>query len=105
MPTSTPIVPALVECMDPSSSIDILPPIRSRRTITRPSHLSDYVCLTLQPESIMLASMSQYPTSMIHPLTNFLSYHHLSPKHFAFLSTLNNHHDPYSYSEAACRPH
>lgn len=40
-----------------------------------------------------------------HSLTNFVSYNYFSSKHMAFLSTLPQHHDPTTYSQAACHSH
>ncbi|KAL6278328.1 hypothetical protein ACE6H2_021929 [Prunus campanulata] len=35
-----------------------------------------------------------------HPITNFVSYHKLSPRHAAFLSAISSAHDPQSFQEA-----
>lgn len=72
--------------------------------MTRPAYLQDYVC-NLSDSSCFFLS-SQTFLRIVHSLTNFLSYHFFSPKHFAFLTSVSkNVYDHQLFSQPIFFPH
>lgn len=67
----------------------------STRVRTLPSFLKDYVCTTFTDSQCQ--SSSGNPNS----LSNFISYHNLSPTHYRFTLSLTTNHEPKTYSEAS----
>ncbi|PNX70440.1 retrovirus-related Pol polyprotein from transposon TNT 1-94, partial [Trifolium pratense] len=97
-PSSTvPIVSSEPTSQSPSqNSVDqSLNLRRSTRTITKPSHLSDYVC-NLSVDSVQPSSTgTPYPISHYHSCAN------LSVDHSKFALSLSADEEPASYNEAS----
>ena len=62
-------------------------------------HLSHAIVSPHQSSEPMLN-----PTGTKHPLSNFLSYSHLSPSHHSFLAHISGHMEPTSYAQAVSDP-
>lgn len=67
----------------------------STRVRTLPSFLKDYVCTTFTDPQCQ--SSSGNPNS----ISNFISYHNLSPTHYRFILSLTTNHEPKTYFEAS----
>nr|GFA09694.1 retrovirus-related Pol polyprotein from transposon TNT 1-94 [Tanacetum cinerariifolium] len=66
----------------------------------QPKHSSDYE-VKLPPSIDHTQPASNQESSTVHPLSHYVSYEHFSNTHKAFLSSINNHDEPKSFSQAA----
>lgn len=65
-----------------------------------PSYLRDYHCNT-----IMQHQCVNQASGTLYPLSNFLSYHKISPAHTTFLVSLTSHTEPKTYKQAYQHEH
>ncbi|VVA41086.1 PREDICTED: Retrovirus-related Pol poly from transposon, partial [Prunus dulcis] len=102
-------VPSFTANQIPHSLFDAQnpPPLRhSTRSMHPPLWQNDYFMgfSSTSPNS----SSSSRPTPSLgtrHPLSNFISYYHLSPSHRAFLANVSGTCEPTNYAQAASDPH
>ncbi|GKA67148.1 putative RNA-directed DNA polymerase [Tanacetum coccineum] len=73
---------------------------RPKRQRTQPRHLSDYQ-VKLPPSIDHTQPASSQESSMVHPLSHYVSYENFSNTHKAFLSTINDHDEPKFFHQAA----
>ena len=74
----------------------ILPTRVSSRTRHQPSHLRDYVCASFNSNDYPITSSS----GMAYPISNSVSYSHLSPSHSRFTLSITTQTEPKTYAEA-----
>lgn len=101
MHTTIPQIYSLISYEEESSpeSVPNQMPIRIfDRLRKQPQYLKDFHCNTLLYNSTN-SSIVLYPHSHV------LSYHHISPKHFQFLSTISVHDEPTNYKQVVQHIH
>jgi len=103
LPLTSPSPPPLSP-QDPHPLPPQDPISRPKRPTTRPPYLNDYICSSLS-KSLTASPVPRSSSGTAHCLSSFLSYHHFSNHHLAFLSALSQHPDPTSYSQAVRHPY
>ncbi|CAL1404860.1 unnamed protein product [Linum trigynum] len=96
IPTSPDPSPPLPQ---PASTLDVPIALRkATRETKRPSHLSDYHV------SLLTHSTPEHDTTLLYPLSQSVSYDHLSPSHKHFSLSISVVPEPQSYSQAIKDP-
>ncbi|CAL9004948.1 unnamed protein product, partial [Prunus brigantina] len=101
LPPPEPIHPTIDTHMPSPIPTPPVVPRRSQRESHPPPHLQDYHC----SNAIMLppgSSSSRRGTH--HPLSDFVSYDHLSSSHRCFITNLSAHSEPKSFAQADLDP-
>ncbi|CAL9018843.1 unnamed protein product, partial [Prunus brigantina] len=85
-----------------SNPTPLVAPRRSQRDRHPPSWLQDYQCSQVRVTPLGPSSSSRSGTH--HPLSNFISYNHLSSSHRCFLSRLSTSVEPTTFAQADADP-
>lgn len=78
-----------------------LPARQSTRLSKPPSYLQDYHCQLLHDDSTFVPASS---SSVLYPITNFLSYSTLSPSYKHFVLSISSQSEPQTYAQAVIHP-
>ncbi|CAL2225133.1 unnamed protein product [Prunus armeniaca] len=101
LPPPEPIHPTIDTLMPSPVTTPPVVPRRSQHERHPPPHLQDYH----YSNAIMLPpGLSSSRRGTHHPLSNFVSYDHLSPSHRCFITSLFAHSEPKSFAQAYLDP-
>uniref|UniRef100_A0A2N9HYD2 Integrase catalytic domain-containing protein n=1 Tax=Fagus sylvatica TaxID=28930 RepID=A0A2N9HYD2_FAGSY len=101
-PCSSPPTPILPQ----QSMVPPVPPLRqSTRVHKTPAYLQNYHCSTASSDPLPLSTVVQGTSSTKFPLSQVLSYSHLSPNYKSFVLNASTIREPSTYNEASKSPH
>jgi transposase InsO family protein len=101
-PCSSPPTPILRQ----QSMVPPVPPLRqSTRAHKTPAYLQNYHCSTASSDPLPLSTVVQGTSSTKFPLSQVLSYSHLSPNYKSFVLNASTICEPSTYNEASKSPH
>jgi transposase InsO family protein len=100
-------------CSSPPTHISpqqtIVPPVPPLRQSTRahklPAYLQNYHCNNASSDPVSLSTVVQGTSSTKFPLSQVLSYSHLSPNYKSFVLNASTIREPSTYNEASKSPH